>query len=134
MHKLKPSIPKEPVKLRVLKGDTVEVISGKDKGKRGEVIEAFPKLNKIKVKGVNIVIRHRKERPMRSSALSAQPENIPGGRIELESALHTSKVMVVCTSCKRPTRVGYEFKEGTEKLSRRKYRVCKHPDCGKTIG
>ena len=56
-----------------------------------------------------------------------------GGRLEKEAPLFAAKVMLVCPSCGRPTRVGYDFKEGTEKLSRRKFRVCKHPDCGKPV-
>ncbi len=140
MPKLKKSTPLEPVKLKIKKGDTVEVISGKDKAssgqppKRGEVLAAYPKENKVLVKGVNMIIKHQKERPSsRPSLNNATPPPIPGGRIEKENPLFVAKVMLVCPNCQRPTRVGYAFREGQEKLSRRKYRVCKHPDCAKAI-
>lgn len=140
MPRLKKSIPLEPVKLKIKKGDTVEVISGKDKSasgqppKRGEVLAAYPKENKVLVKDVNKIIKHQKEKPLnRPGSNAAQPQSIPGGRIEKETPIFAAKVMLVCPSCQRPTRVGYAFKEGTEKLSRRKYRVCKHSDCAKPI-
>jgi len=133
MARLKRAVPLEPVKLRIKKGDTVEVITGKDKGKRGEIIAAFPKLNKVTVKGANILIRHRKDRTNRSPDAVGANQVIKGGRVEEESPLYAAKVMLVCPNCQRPTRVGYAYKEGEEKLSRRKYRVCKHPQCGKAI-
>ena len=141
MEKLKRSKPSEPVKLKIKKGDTVEVISGKDKAasgqtpKRGVVLAAYPKENKILVQGVNIIIKHQKERTARTASPEnpGQPQTIPGERLEREAPLFVSKVMLVCPNCQLPTRVGYAFKEGTEKLSRRKYRVCKHPECGKAI-
>jgi large subunit ribosomal protein L24 len=133
MAHTKPSKPEEPVKLKVKKGDIVEVISGKDKGKQGEILHAYPKENKVIVKGANIMIKHAKDRPSRAPGASGPNNMIKGGRIEKEAPLFVSKVMVVCPSCKRPTRVGYDYKEGDEKLSRRKFRKCKHPDCGKSI-
>lgn len=134
MDKLKRAMPESPIKLRIKKGDTVEVISGKDKGKRGQVIRALPKQNQVVVKGANIIVRHRKERVRRSAEPSDPNRMIPGGRIEEEAPLHASKVMLVCPHCNRPTRVGYAYNEGDAKPARRKYRVCKHPDCGKEIG
>ncbi len=129
----KRSKPDEPVKLKVKKGDTVEVISGKDKGKRGAILAAYPKENKVTVQGANIITRHTKDRPSNQANAAGQNKVQKGGRIEKEAPLFAAKVMVVCPSCQRPTRVGYAYKEGTEKLSRRKYRVCKHPDCAKAI-
>jgi large subunit ribosomal protein L24 len=133
MARLKRSQPTEPIKLKVKKGDTVEVISGKDKGKRGEVLTALPKENKVVVQGANMIVKHTKDRPNRQAGANTANNVIKGGRIEKEAPLFAAKVMVVCPACKRPTRVGYAFKEGEEKLSRRKYRVCKHPDCAKSI-
>ena len=133
MPRPKPSKPAEPVKLKVKKGDLVEIISGKDKGDRGEVIAAYPKENKVLVKGANMITRHTKDRQSAKPGASAQTRVIKGGRIEKEGPLFASKVMVVCPNCKLPTRVGYAYKEGDEKLSHRKYRVCKHPDCGKSL-
>ena len=133
MPRPKASKPEEPVKLKVKKGDLVEVISGKDKSKQGEVLAAYPKENKVLVKGANMMIRHTKDRQSAKTGASAQSRVIKGGRIEKETPLFVAKVMVVCPNCKRPTRVGYAYKEGEEKLSRRKYRVCKHPECGKSL-
>ena len=133
MARVKPSAPKEPVKLKVKKGDLVEVISGKDKGKRGSVTKAMPKENKVIVAGANMIVRHTKDRPNRQAGANSANNVIKGGRIEKEAPLFAAKVMVVCPQCKRPTRVGYAYHEGEEKLARRKYRVCKHPDCGKSI-
>src|SRR5690348_9434981 len=117
MPKLKKAIPEEPVKLKVKKGDLVEVIAGKDKGKRGEIIAAFPKLNKVKVRGANMLTRHRKDRPSRAVGAAGANQVIKGGRIEEEAPLFAAKVMLVCPNCQRPTRVGYAFREGSEKLS-----------------
>jgi len=133
MPRPKRSKPEEPVKLKVKKGDLVEVISGKDKGDRGEVLAAYPRENKVLVKGANMIVRHTKDRASNKSGAAGANQVIKGGRIEKEAPLFAAKVMVVCPACKRPTRVGYAYKEGDEKLSRRKYRVCKHPDCGKSL-
>jgi len=133
MPRLKPSAPRETIKLKVKKGDTVEVISGKDKTKRGEVLRAIPKENKVVVKGLNMMVRHTKDRPNRNAGANTANNVIKGGRIEKEAPLFASKVMVVCPKCQRPTRVGYDYREGEEKLARRKFRKCKHPDCGKAI-
>lgn len=129
----KPSLPEETVKLKVKKGDTVMVISGKDKGSKGTVLTALPKENRVIVQGLNIMIKHQKDRPSSRPSSTGASQIIKGGRVEKEAPLHASKVMLVCPNCNRPTRVGYAYREGTEKLSRRKYRVCKHPECGKAI-
>lgn len=138
MPRLKRSAPTEPVKLKIKKGDTVEVIAGKDKGttdapKRGEVIAAYPKENKVLVRGVNIIVRHTKDRPSNRAGAAGVNQVQKGGRIEKEAPLFAAKVMVVCPNCHKPTRVGYAYREGEEKLSRRKYRVCRHADCGKSL-
>ena len=117
-------------KLRIKKGDEVRVIAGKDRGKTGKVIRAFPKTNKVLVEGINIIVKHQKARQSgRPGAQQVQE----GGRIEKPAPLFVPKVMLVCPSCHKPTRVGYEYSEGEGKPSSRKYRVCKHPDCGKRI-
>ena len=71
MTYVKRSVPKEPIKLKVKKGDLVEVISGKDKGKRGEVLAAMPKENKVLVKEANIRVKHAKDK--QSSKSGATP-------------------------------------------------------------
>ena len=80
---------------RVKKNDTVLVIAGKDKGKQGAVLEVLPSKNKVMVKDVSVVTRHVKAR---------RQGEIAGIRKE-ESYLHLSKVMPVCSSCKKPCRV-----------------------------
>ena len=85
----------EAQKLHVKKGDTVVVLSGKDKGKKGKVIEALPKKAKVVVEGVNKVKRHTK--PSQSA-----PQ---GGILTKEAALSSSKVMLVCPACNKATRI-----------------------------
>ena len=83
------------MKVHVRKNDTVLVISGKDKGKTGEVLKVYPKTGKVLVQGVNIVKKHQKAN--RTQAESAI--------IEREAAINSSKVMLYCTKCKQPTRI-----------------------------
>ncbi|MDH3227087.1 MAG: 50S ribosomal protein L24 [Thermoleophilia bacterium] len=82
---------------RIKKGDQVVVISGKDKGKTGRVLEVLPKKNRVIVEGVNIVKRHTKARP---------PEE-PGGVIERPAAMDLSNVALIDPEDRRPTRVRY---------------------------
>ena len=83
------------MKVHVRKNDTVIVISGKDKGKTGEVLKVSPKTGKVLVQGVNIVKKHQK-------ANKAQMES---AIIEKEAAINSSKVMLYCTKCKNATRI-----------------------------
>ena len=122
-----------PAKLRIKKGDEVMVITGKDKGKTGQIIRAFPKKNQVLVAGVNIIIKHQKARQTGKAGRSGAQNVQEGGRIEKPAPLFVPKVMLVCPQCHRPTRVGYDYTDGEGKLSSRKYRKCKHPDCGKRI-
>jgi large subunit ribosomal protein L24 len=85
-------------KIRIKKGDTVMVRSGKFKGKTGKVIQVHPKDNKVTVEGINIVKRHRKP-------TQAQPQ---GGIIELTKPIWVSKVGLLDSSAKKPSRVGYK--------------------------
>lgn len=101
--------------MKIKKGDTVEVLSGNDKGKTGEVLEVIPKLQKVIVKGVNIRKKHVKPKK----------QGEEGGIIPVECSIHISKVNVVCPKCNKATRVGIK-KEGKEKI-----RVCKK--CGSKI-
>jgi large subunit ribosomal protein L24 len=81
-------------RLHITKGDTVQVISGDDKGKQGKVLEVFPKTGRIKIQGVNLVKRH----------LRATPNN-EGGIVEREAPIHHSKAMLLDPSSGEPTRV-----------------------------
>ena len=103
------------VKLHVKKGDTVVVLSGKDKGKQGKIITAMPRAGKVIVEGVNKVKRHSKP--------SLKVPN--GGIITKEMPMHACKVQLVCPACNKPTRIGHKDLNG------KNARVCKK--CGETI-
>ena len=98
--------------MNVKKGDTVVVLSGKDKGKQGKVLGTVPSEDKVVVEGVNMVTCHVKPR--------RQGET--GGIVNREAAMYASKVQVVCPKCGKPTRVAHKIENGKKK------RVCKH--CG----
>ena len=83
--------------LNIRKNDTVEVISGKDRGKRGRVIEVLPKTSKVRVEGVNKVKRHTKPNPQR---------NVKGGIVEREDPIHVSNVALIDPQQDKATRVG----------------------------
>jgi large subunit ribosomal protein L24 len=102
----------------VRKGDTVLVLTGKDRGKRGTVerIEQTKRGLGVVVPGLNMAKRHQRPRSRTQQA----------GILDLPVPLHVSNVMVVCPRCDRPTRVGHEVLEGG-----RRVRVCKH--CGEQI-
>jgi large subunit ribosomal protein L24 len=101
--------------MKLKKGDKVEVLSGNDKGKKGEILETIPKKNKIIVKGINIRKKHVKPKK----------QGQEGGIIPLEVAINASKVNIVCSKCNKPTRIGITLeKEG-------KVRICKK--CGAKI-
>lgn len=101
--------------LHVKKGDEVMIISGKDKGKKGKVLEVSPSEGKVIVEGRNIVTKHVKPR--------AQGQI--GGIVKAEGALYACKVMPVCPKCNKATRVGHKI-EGDKKV-----RICKH--CGAAL-
>jgi len=94
--------------VKVKKGDTVVVLAGKDKGAKGKVIAAYPKLDKILVEGVNRVKKHTRVRTTQRGAKT-------GGIVTQEAAIHVSNVMVVDGDGK-PTRVGYRVTDEGEKL------------------
>jgi len=103
------------VKLKIKKGDTVEVINGKEinKGKRGEVIRVMPKESRLVVQGVNMLKKHQRQ-------VQTQGRTISPGIIEFEGSIHISNVMLVCPKCDEPTRVSIQREDGTSR------RVCKH--------
>lgn len=103
-------------KLHVKTGDTVVILSGKDRGKKGKVMEVSPKEGKVIVENANIVSKHVKPRKMGEA----------GGIIKAESALYACKVQVVCPSCGKPTRVAKKILEDGSKQ-----RVCKK--CGEAL-
>jgi large subunit ribosomal protein L24 len=115
----------------VRKGDLVQVIAGKDRGKRGRVLEARPKEGRVVVENLNVVKRHTRPRPIKDASRMGGTTIQPGGVIEKPAPIHVSNVMVVCPVCDRPTRVGAQLKE--IKGRRVKVRVCKRPGCGQEI-
>ena len=94
--------------MKVKKGDTVLVIAGKDRGARGKVIAAYPKLDKVLVEGVNRVKKHTRIRTTQRGAKT-------GGIVTQEALIHVSNVMVVDSEGK-PTRVGYRQDENGQKI------------------
>ena len=115
-------------KMKVRKGDLVHMLSGKDRGKEGRVIEARPRERRVVVENLNVVKRHTKPRPMKDANRMGGTTMMPGGVIDKPALLAVSKVMVVCPTCNLPTRVGHVFKEIKDK--RVKVRVCKRAGCG----
>ena len=94
-------------KLRIKKGDEVMVIAGKDAGKRGKILHAFPKVNKVVVEGVNMIIRHQKAHQSGRTGRSGVQQMQEGGRIEKPAPLFVPKVMLICPP-KRSTSAGPE--------------------------
>lgn len=101
--------------MNIKKGDTILIISGKDKGKNGKVTEVFPKDNRIIVEGLNIVKRHRKPRR----------EGEKGQRVEVPRPFDVSNAELICPKCKKAARIGYRI------LEKSKVRICKK--CGQEI-
>lgn len=98
----KPKIKFVPNKIHVKTGDTVYVISGKDKGKTGKIVKVFPKKGKVIVEGVNVVTKHLKPTQM----------NPQGGVVTKPAAIFSSKVMVYDEKAGKPTKVGYKVVDG----------------------
>jgi large subunit ribosomal protein L24 len=117
--------------MKVRKGDLVQVVSGKDRGKQGRIIEAHPAERRVIVENLNVVKKHRRPRALRDSSRMGQPQVQPGGVFDVAAPLPVSNVMVICPTCNRATRVGYEFREA--KGGRIKVRVCKRADCGEVL-
>src|SRR3954451_4556174 len=88
--------------MHVKKGDKVMVITGKDKGKTGVILTAYPKKDRVLVEGVNIVKKHTKP----------DQENPQGGIVSQEASIHVSNVMVIDPKTGEPTRVGYKIEDG----------------------
>ena len=96
--------------MKLKKGDTVLVTAGKDRGRKGKIKRAYPKLNQVLVAGLNIYKKH----------IKAQSKEKPGGIIEFSRPLPVASVALLCPKCKKPTRAGYLFDKKGEK-----HRICK---------
>lgn len=103
------------MKVKIRKGDTVEVISGRaeDKGKRGEVIKVLPEERRVVVQGINVRIKHQRQVQTQSG------RQLQGGRVKFEAPISLANVMLVCPKCNERTRVGVQRDEGGA------HRVCK---------
>ena len=91
---------------RIRKGDTVVVISGADKGRRGEVLRVFPKAERATVAGVNMARRHRKPQGL----------NQPGGIVDQEATIHLSNLKLIDPKSEQPTKVGFRVLEDGRKV------------------
>jgi len=96
--------------MKLKKGDKILVIAGKDKGKTGSIERCFPRTNQVLVGGVNIIKKHVKR----------QRKISRGGIIEINKPISASNVMLVCPSCNKPTRVGFQTVDNDKKV-----RICK---------
>ena len=102
--------------MNIKKGDTIVVLSGKDKGKQGKVLKSDPKGGKVIVEGVNVAMKHRKPRK----------QGEEGGIVKMETPIYACKVMLVCPKCGKPTRPAFRILDDGSKT-----RVCRK--CGETI-
>ena len=102
-------------KFRIRKDDTVQVLTGKDKGKQGKVVQVLTKKDAVIVSGVNMVKKAMKRRSQQDA----------GGIAEVEAPIHISNVGIVCKKCNRPVKIGYKL-DGDKKI-----RVCRK--CGETL-
>ena len=96
--------------MKIRKNDTVLVIAGKDKGKKGKVRFAYPKKQRVLVEGINFIKKHSRARGRVRQA----------GIIDLEAPIHVSNLMLLCQKCNHPTRIGFTFLEDG-----RKVRICR---------
>ncbi len=105
--------------MKIKAGDTIKVMAGKDKGKTGKVLQVFPKKNRASVEGVNMLIKH----------MRANKRDEKGQRIEFSAPMNLSNMMLVCSKCKKLTRVRYnlvEIEDSKSKLKKfKKHRMCK---------
>jgi len=96
--------------MKIKKSDKVKIMIGKDRGKEGKVLQVFPEEKKIVIEGLNLVVKHM--RPRRSGE--------KGQRIQFPAALSASKVLLICSKCNKPTRVGHKILESGKKV-----RICR---------
>lgn len=100
---------------KIRKGDTVQVIKGKDAGKKGRILRLFPDSGRAIVEGVNLVKKHKRK----------TQQDQQGGIVSIEAPLSVSNLMLVCKSCSRPTRVGFKLEQDGSKS--RFCKLCKQP-------
>ncbi|MDP6101014.1 MAG: 50S ribosomal protein L24 [Dehalococcoidia bacterium] len=98
--------------MKIRKDDQILIVAGKDRGRQGKVLRAYPKRQRVVVEGANMVKRH----------MRARPPAIQGGIMEREAPLHVSNVMLLCNKCHHPVRIGYRLMEDGKK--ERSCRAC----------
>lgn len=103
--------------LKIKKGDTVKVISGKDRGKQGKVLRVYPDAGRVLIEDIGLRIKHRRPRK----------QGEKGQRVTVPGPVHVSNVMVVCSKCGKATRTGYHVDQD----AKTKARVCKQ--CGANL-
>ena len=118
-------------KMKVKKGDLVQILTGKDRGKQGRVLEARPSEGRVIVENLNVAKRHMRPKPIKDSSRMGGTQIVPGGIIDKPAPISVSNVMVVCPVCSTPTRVGIVEKEIKGETIR--VRVCKREGCGQEI-
>ena len=101
--------------MKINKGDQILIISGKDRGRKGKVLETFPGQNRLVVEGINMKKKH--VRPKKSGE--------KGQIVRFPAPLHISNVKLICRNCGKPTRIGFKI------VNKKKYRICKK--CGQAI-
>ena len=99
--------PRIRIRIRIKKDDLVEVITGRDRGKRGKVLQVLPEKGRLLVQGVNFIKRHTKPNPQR---------NIKGGILEREASIHVSNVMIVSPEDDKPPRIGSKLLPDGERV------------------
>jgi large subunit ribosomal protein L24 len=99
--------PRTRIRIRIRKDDLVQVIAGRDRGKRGKVLQVMPEKGRLLVQGVNFIKRHTKPNPQR---------NIKGGIAEREASIHVSNVMIVSPDDDKPTRIGSKLLPDGERV------------------
>jgi large subunit ribosomal protein L24 len=108
-------------RLKIRRGDLVEVLTGKDVGRRGKVLEVIPSERRLIVEKINMVKRHTKPRPVKGTRGA---QMTPGGVLEKEAAIRVDNVALVCPRCNEPTRVGYRIADNGDKI-----RHCRRAGC-----
>ena len=101
--------------MKIKKGDTVLIKTGKDRGKTGKIEQALPKVNKVLISGLNIIKKHTKP----------SKKHPKGGVIEISAPINVSNVMFLCPKCRKATRIGYKI------IQNKKNRICKK--CGEQV-
>ncbi len=125
------------VKLKIKKGDLVEILSGKDSQKenpndrRGRVIEVRPREGRVVIENLNMMKRHTRPSAMKNASRMGSPQVVPGGIIEKPAPIDVSNVMLVCPVCNRTTKVGMKVVERHGETH--KVRVCRREGCGQEI-